>query len=45
MHVQIEESWRLRLQEEFDNDKVTVVNAYMDSVSGELSLELKEQNG
>ena len=34
-----------KLQEEFDNDKVTVVNAYMDSVSGELSLELKEQNG
>jgi hypothetical protein len=32
-----------KLQEEFDHDKVTVINAYMDSVSGELALELKEQ--
>lgn len=34
-----------KLQQEFENDKVTVINAYMDSVSGELSLELKEQDG
>lgn len=32
-----------KLQEEFDKDKVTVINAYMDSVTGELALELKEQ--
>lgn len=34
-----------KLQSEFENDKMTIVNAYMDSTNGELLLEVKEKNG
>ena len=34
-----------RLQREFESDNMVVINAYMDSESGELLLEVREKNG
>jgi hypothetical protein len=34
-----------KLQQEFENDNMVIVNAYMDSASGELLLDVKEKNG
>lgn len=34
-----------KLQSEFEADNMVIVNAYMDSVTGELLLEVKEKNG
>lgn len=34
-----------KLQSEFEADNMVVINAYMDSVTGELLLEVKEKNG
>ena len=34
-----------KLQSEFENDKMIVKNAYMDSVTGELYLDVEEKNG
>lgn len=34
-----------KLQQEFDNDKMIINNAYMDSATGELYMEIAEKNG
>lgn len=34
-----------KLQSEFENDKMVINNAYMDSATGELFLEVEERNG
>ena len=34
-----------KLQSEFEADNMIIVNAYMDSATGELLLEVKEKNG
>ncbi|MDR1718059.1 MAG: hypothetical protein LBS20_19655 [Prevotella sp.] len=34
-----------KLQQEFENDNMLINNAYMDSVTGELYLDVKEKNG
>lgn len=34
-----------KLQQEFENDKMIIDNAYMDSLTGELYLEVREKNG
>jgi len=34
-----------KLKTEFENDGMTIINAYMDSATGELLLEVKEKNG
>lgn len=34
-----------KLQQEFENDNMVIVNAYMDSATGELLLDVKEKNG
>jgi len=34
-----------KLQSEFENDKMTINNAYMDSETGELLLDVTEKNG
>ena len=34
-----------KLQQEFENDNMIIENAYMDSVTGELFLDVKEKNG
>lgn len=35
----------MKLQQEFNNDKMVVIDAYMDSNTGELILNVKEKNG